>query len=414
VTGSGATLPIRRSRGYAPLPIHLGPGDAAILAVGGELKNTFAVTRDGMAFLSAHIGDMGSLAAQRAFERSVEQMTGIHGREVELVVADLHPDYATTAWAERYCGARDLPLIQVQHHHAHALSLLAEHGVDPAVRAAVATFDGTGYGLDGQIWGGEILALGGTSDPLDFERVWHLDEYWLPGGDSAQAAPWKCAVALLDQLGLDGAGLPPLTAAPPPELALLRQLPAAAAAGLPGLIHRTTSAGRLFDAVASLLGVRQRVSYEAQAAMELENLARTCPHSECANWTPGPSEPAGWRGGGGIIADGAVGRLVAAMVDGLRAGVDRVCLARRFHGGLAGLTAAALTRAAERFQAEVVGLSGGVFQNRLFARDVLAALAEAPRPVLVHRLAPANDGGLALGQARAGHSLLTWTKPHQS
>jgi hydrogenase maturation protein HypF len=394
------TVPIRRSRGYAPLPVVLGQHDAVVLAVGGELKNTFAVTREGLAFLSAHIGDMGSAVAQRAFERSVAQMTAMHGRAVELVVADMHPDYAVTRWAERYCEARGLPLIQVQHHHAHALSLLAEHGLGPPVRAVVAAFDGAGYGLDGTIWGGEVLALGGRADPLDFDRLWHLDEYWLPGGDSAQAAPWKCAVALLDQLGLDGAGLPPFEAASAEEVRLLRQLPQAAAAGLPGLVHRTTSAGRLFDAVASILGVRQRVTYEAQAAMELERLARACPHPACAAWTPGPPA-AGW-----------VAALLAATVRGARAGRDRACLARRFHSGLAAVSAAALISAADQAGAEVLGLTGGVFLNRLLTSAVLAALAQAgERPVLTHRLVPAGDGGLALGQARAGYTTLTWSAP---
>jgi hydrogenase maturation protein HypF len=407
-----ATVPIRRSRGYAPLPVFLGEADAAVLAVGGELKNTFAVTRDGLAFLSAHIGDMGSPLAQRAFERSVAQMTAIHGREVELVVADLHPDYAVTRWAQRHCEDLGLPLIQVQHHHAHALSLLAEHGIGPEVRAVVAAFDGAGYGLDGNIWGGEVLALGGTADPLEFDRVWHLGEYWLPGGDSAAAAPWKCAVALLDQLGLDGGGLPPFAAAPAEELSLLRQLPAAGA-DLPGLIQRTTSAGRLFDAAASILGVRQRVTYEAQAAMELERLARGCAHAGCAAWRPDPGNGDGSAAppDGHVPTDGAaaVRALLDATVRGALDGRDRACLARRFHSGLAAITAAAVNAAAERSRAEVLGLTGGVFQNRLLTSAVIAALGAAGgRPVLTHRLVPAGDGGLALGQARAGYTLLTW------
>jgi hydrogenase maturation protein HypF len=406
---AAATFPLRRSRGYAPLPVVLGEHDAAVLAVGGELKNTFAITRDGMAFLSAHIGDMGSPLAQRAFERSVEQMAAMHGRAVELVVADLHPDYAATRWAERYCERSGLPLIQVQHHQAHALSLLAEHGVGPEVRAVVAAFDGAGYGLDGSIWGGEVLALGGAGDPLDFARLWHLGEYWLPGGDSAAAAPWKCAVALLDQLGLDGAGLAPFEAAPAQEVKLLRQLPAAAGAGLPGLIHRTTSAGRLFDAAAAILGVRQRVTYEAQAAMELERVARACPHPACAAWSPALAR-AGGPGQGGLCSPGSpAGALLAATAQGMLAGRDRACLARRFHSGLAAAAANALIGAAEQTGAEVIGLTGGVFQNRLLTAAVLDALGGAGgRTVLTHQLVPAGDGGLALGQAQAGYTTLTW------
>jgi hydrogenase maturation protein HypF len=406
--GEGAT-PIRRSRGYAPLPVRLGDGGGRVLAVGGELKNTFAMTRGGMAFLSAHIGDMGSLACQRAFERSVAQMSAMHREDVALVAADLHPGYATTAWAERYTEAHDLPLLQVQHHHAHALSLLAEHRA-VGRRAAIAVFDGTGYGLDGNVWGGEILTF--AADPMDWQRAWHLPPFALPGGDSAVQNPWKVAHAVLAAFTAHD-DVPSLrAAASPAEVALVRSQLASGVG-----VVATTSAGRLFDAVAALLGVRHHVTYEAQAAMELERLARACSHEACAHVRfADVRELVGAIvdaiGGGARPSHGgssASGRRpdAAARADG----VAPACLARQFHAGLAGIAVDALVASARTSGAEVAGLTGGVFQNRLFTADCLARLADVGLPVLVHRVVPANDGGLALGQALAGWLHLAANRP---
>lgn len=370
------TLPIRRSRGFAPLPVRLGDSDVRVLAVGGEVKNTFAITRNGMAFLSAHIGDMGSLASQRAFERSVEQMMTMHRQRPELVVADKHPGYATTGWAQRYSERTGVELLQVQHHHAHALSLVAEHdalGED----VLVAAYDGTGFGDDGTIWGGELLLLG--SDPRTFDRVGHLPDFAMPGGESAVRNPWKLALGLLAEHGIEGDDLPPFRAAPLAELRLVASQLASGTA-----LVRTSSAGRLFDAIASLLGVRHHVTYEAQAAMELERIARSCPHS-------GHGERFGQ------VAD-----LVAFLVDGVRAEVPTGCLAHGAHLGLATLTSRDLSHMAAAHGVRTVGLSGGVFQNRLFTRAVLDSLPDG-LAVLTHQRVPANDGGLSLGQALAGY-----------
>ncbi|MDR1710720.1 MAG: carbamoyltransferase HypF [Propionibacteriaceae bacterium] len=416
-------IPIRRSRGYAPLPVPLAnptssganptssgaepnairtpqpvipdlfrdlgrsptPGGQAILAVGGELKNTFALVRDSMAFLSAHIGDMGSLETQAAFERSVAQLLTTHRRAPELVVVDKHPGYATSAWGRRYASRTGARLLEVQHHHAHALSLLAE-----SAGTHVRTFlvvDGTGYGDDATIWGGELLCLG--PDPLTYERVWHLPGFWLPGGDSAIRHPWKCALALLGEYGIDPVGLPPADA-PADEVRLVRsQL-----AGGVGIV-RTSSAGRLFDAVASLLGICHTVRYEAQAAMELETLARNCPH-EPIRAQVGDAEP--------------VAELTALLVAGVRAGTSTCCLARAFQRGFAQLCADAIarhTRAGHR-----VGITGGVACNRLLASDLAAILEDRGYSPLLHRIVPPNDGGLALGQALAGYlTLARGTEP---
>jgi hydrogenase maturation protein HypF len=403
----GGVLPVRRSRGFAPLPIRLGERDAAVLAVGGELKNTFALTRDGVAFLSAHIGDMESLESQRAFDRSVAQLTAMHRRVPDLVVADLHPSYATTAWAERYAERTGAGLLRVQHHHAHALSLVAEHGL-VGVPLTVITVDGTGYGLDGTVWGGEILTL--DADPRSFERVWSLPGFWLPGGDSAVKHPWKCAAALLWELALgpdaaagpipgSGSAGPGMTRDNKPDAAVAGWR-AEIAAGVSeperafvqwqletgtGVI-RTTSAGRLFDAVASLLGVRHHVTYEAQAAMELETLARTCPHQSHDDLTA-PAAP------------------VTALVTTLLASpLPTPCRARQFHDGLGRLLAEA---AFQRSGDGVIGLTGGVAANRLLTAAIARTVTRLGGRLVTHRLVPANDGGLSLGQALAGYLEVT-------
>jgi len=371
-----AIRPVRRSRGYAPLPVFLGGADHCVLAVGAELKNTFACTRDGMAFLSAHIGDMGSLETQRAFEKSVDQMLTAHRRTPELVVTDMHPGYATRAWGRRYAGRLGVPVLEVQHHHAHALSLLAEN---PGVDLTCVVLDGTGYGDDGTIWGGEVLRLG--ADPLVFDRVWHLPGFWLPGGDSAVRHPWKAAAGLAFEYGLDLAGLPAYDdSCSNEEWALVESQLANQVA-----VVRTTSAGRLFDAVASMLGVRQSVTYEAQAAMELEAVARQCRHGDHGAADPGAADVAG---------------LVALIADGASSHRPVACLARMFHETLARIVAGAIYLNVTTGAA--VGLTGGVFANRLLTSYLVRDLGEHGYQVLQHRIVPANDGGLALGQALAG------------
>src|SRR3954447_16762460 len=256
----GHELPIRRSRGYAPLPVDLGVRGPAVLAVGGELKNTFCLTDGALAHVSAHVGDMGTLETLRAFERATGQLTALRGTPVRLA-ADLHPAYLTRHWAERNAG--DRPVDLVQHHHAHVVALLAEHGRlrEPIVGVA---FDGTGYGLDGAIWGGEILLLGPES--RRFTRAAHLAPVSLPGGDAAVRHPRRMALAHLHAAGIAwDAALPPVAACPDAERRLLASQLATGTACVP-----TTSIGRLFDAVASLLGIRHESRYEAEAAMALE------------------------------------------------------------------------------------------------------------------------------------------------
>lgn len=372
----GRELPLRRSRGYAPLPVDLGRDGPRVLAVGGELKNTFCLTDGRRAFMSAHIGDMGSVATLTAFNRSVRQLETMRGAPTRLA-ADLHPAYVTRGWAERNAGSRPLDL--VQHHHAHVVSLLAEHGRlgEPVIGVA---FDGTGYGCDETIWGGEILRLG--ADTHRFTRVGHLGCVPLAGGDAAVRNPWRMALAHLWHAGLDwNPALAPVAAATDDELRLLRTQFATGRGCVP-----TSSMGRLFDAVAALLGVRQRIDYEGQAAIELEVLAASAASA---------SVPLRIAVGADRVLDPAP--LITGLVAALRDGAEPAQLALAFHRAVAQAVAEVVTHVAGATR--VVGLTGGVFQNVLLLRGCRHLLEEAGFSVLIHRTVPPNDGGLALGQA---------------
>ncbi|MCV7379612.1 carbamoyltransferase HypF [Mycobacterium alsense] len=382
-------LPIRRSRGYAPLPIDLGRPGPSVLAVGGELKNTFCLTDGSRAYLSGHIGDMATWETLRAFERAVDQLTEIRGAPARIA-ADLHPGYHTRDWAERRAGERPLDL--VQHHHAHVVSLLAEHGRigEPVVGVS---FDGTGYGRDQTIWGGEILALG--TDSHRFARVGHLLPVPLPGGDAAVRNPWRTALSQLWSAGIEWTpDLAPVTAATPDELRLTRSQLESGAGCVP-----CSSMGRLFDAVASLLGVRHRIDYEGQAAVELEALA------EGAGAGAGPSLPLTVR------ADGVIDptTMVQTMVAALYAGTPPATLALAFHEAVADCVAKVVAQVAG--ETRLVGLTGGVFQNVLLLRACRKRLQRNGFEVLTHHIVPPNDGGLALGQATI--SMLTGLQEHR-
>ena len=373
----GKELPIRRSRGYAPLPIDIGRAGPAVLAVGGELKNTFCLTDGSRAYLSGHIGDMATWETLCAFERAVGQLSEIRGAPVRLA-ADLHPGYHTRGWAERHAG--DRPLDLVQHHHAHVVSLLAEHGRlgEPIIGVS---FDGTGYGCDQTIWGGEILKLG--RDSHRFVRVGHLLPVPLPGGDAAVRNPWRMALSQLWMADIDWTpDLAPVAAASADELRLIRSQLESGTGCVP-----CSSMGRLFDAVASLLGVRHRIDYEGQAAIELEALA------ESMGDTPGPSLPLTVRPDGVIDPR----TMVQTMVSALYAGTRPALLAASFHRAVAQAVAEVVAQVAGGVR--LVGLTGGVFQNVLLLRMCRELLQRAGFEVLTHHTVPPNDGGLALGQA---------------
>lgn len=393
-------VPVRRSRGLVPLPIDLrdpadGPGpqrsEGVVLATGAELKNSVALARDGRVFVSAHLGDLESLASRSAHAHAVDRLLGFHRSTPALVVADRHPGYAARAAAVRLAEQRGVPLHEVQHHHAHLASLAAEHGrLELPLLGLV--YDGTGYGCDATVWGGELLLL--RDGGLQCDRLGHLGDVRLPGGDAGVRNPVRtAALALLDA----GATLPgtevdaELSDA---ERSLLRQ---AHTSGL-GLVD-TSSVGRLFDVASSLLGIRHRVSYEAQAAIELEAAARSWRHEH-------PDEAAPTLPFDVVDHDGSLvldpHPLVAELARARAAGTGRGALAWAFHAALADTSATAATDAARRAGVRTVGLSGGVFVNRLLLDLTGRRLADNGLEVLVHRRVPANDGGLSLGQAAVG------------
>ena len=371
----GAEYPIRRSRGYAPFPVPLPFESPPILATGGELKATFclAAGRDG--FMSQHIGDMENLETLDAFTHAFDHFVDLFRIEPELIATDLHPGYLSTRWAER----QNIPVMKVQHHHAHIASVMAEHGVlDPVIGFS---FDGTGFGSDGTIWGGEIL----VADYAGFERVGHLKATPLPGGDGAVRHPSRMALSYLHTANIPwGDRLPPVAALSHNERTLLETQLERGINTIP-----TTSMGRLFDAVSAIAGVRQETNYEAQAAIELEALIED---SEGGAYAFGIVD----RGDSLVIDPSPV---LVAIVDDVMAGRSVGAIAARFHRSVASVILETAERIRRRTGLTTVGLSGGVFQNVTLTHAARAALVGKDFNVLLHRLVPPNDGGLALGQA---------------
>ncbi|MCX4744460.1 carbamoyltransferase HypF [Kitasatospora sp. NBC_01287] len=379
----GEQLLVRRSRGWAPLPLPLPVPVRPALAVGGDLKNTFALGRDGYAWLSAHIGDMDDLATLRAFDTAVGHLETITGVRPELLVADRHPGYRSGRQAER--TARGRPVVRVQHHHAHVAAAMAEHGLDGSAPVIGVAFDGTGYGTDGAVWGGEVL----LADYDGFRRFAHLGYVPLPGGDAAVARPYRMALAHLRAAGLGWH----------PELPCVRACPADELACLDRQLDRslncvpTSSMGRLFDAVAALAGVCQLAGYEAQAAIELE--AAAVAHGDAEGYAFAVRGAAG-RLDAPLVADPAP--VLAAVLADLRSGASAGLIAARFHAAVAELVRRLCGAARERHGTAVVALTGGVFANAVLSSACARGLGADGFTVLRHRRVPPNDGGLALGQ----------------
>jgi hydrogenase maturation protein HypF len=380
----GNELPIRRSRGYAPLPVALPVAVPPTLAVGADLKNTLAVAERKYAWLSQHIGDMDDVATLSSFsaaERHLEALTGV---APEVLVADAHPGYRSTAWAERNAGDRQVR--SVQHHHAHIAAVMAEHGLDGSERVLGFAFDGTGYGPDHAVWGGEVL----LADYKGYQRLAHLKYVPLPGGDISVLRPYRMALAHLWAAGLPwDEDLTPVTASPADERrALARQLETGF-----GCVP-TSSMGRLFDAVSALVGVRQVVAYEAQAAMELEGLSRAAEVAEAPySFSVEPEQASA------VINPAPV---LGAIITDLRAGFSPAVIGARFHVAVAEL----IVELAEMQDParQPVALSGGVFQNTLLLRLTLERLRAKGFETITHRHVPPNDGGLALGQLLVGNA----------
>jgi hydrogenase maturation protein HypF len=386
--------PVRRSRGYAPLPVPLPLGCAyPILAVGGQLKGVFGLGSDAQAFLSHHLGDLDHWEAYRAFGRDVGLYEELFAVVPELIIHDLHPDYASTNYARERSAAAGIPLLAVQHHHAHVASCMAEHGLDEPVIGV--SFDGTGYGTDGAIWGGEFL----VADYRHFRRGAHLRYVGLPGGDSAAREPWRMAVAHLRDAGVSCDSLTGCVHRA--KLRTINQM-------LERRVNTplTSSAGRLFDALASLIGVRDTVSYEGQAAIELEWLAGEVPADGAY-----PFELAAPRSPehDGVPATYAIDTrpLIRAVVADVQSGADRRRIARRFHSTVVEIIAATCAAIRKETEIEAVVLSGGVFMNALVASQSAARLSADGFRVYRHVLVPPNDGGLCLGQLAIGAAVLS-------
>ncbi|MBI3610781.1 MAG: carbamoyltransferase HypF [Nitrospirae bacterium] len=383
----GRELVLRRARGYAPLPVHLRGPDfgelsraaPSVLAVGGHLKNTVALTAGNNIFISQHIGDLETPEAFNAFRKVIASFQTLYNAQPERIACDLHPDYLST----QYAKDQGVPLIAVQHHYAHVASCMAENEIEGPVLGV--SWDGTGYGPDGTIWGGEFL----KTDASGFRRVASFRRFRLPGGAAAVKEPRRTAVGLLyeilgDRL-FDRAGLPTTQAFAPAERAALRMM---LAGGLNS--PKTSSAGRLFDAVASLVGLRQRVSFEGQAAMELEfaigdeRMDEAYPFQisnlkfqmdDCLNidWEP----------------------MISGILDDLKREISVGIISAKFHNTLAGIIVDVAKRAGE----ERIVLTGGCFQNKYLTERAVRELEAAGFRPYWHQRVPPNDGGIALGQA---------------
>ncbi|MDK2981055.1 MAG: hydrogenase maturation protein HypF [Chloroflexota bacterium] len=367
----------RRSRGYAPHPLKSAQRLREVLAVGAELKNTFCLTKDHYAFLSHHIGDLENLETLHAFESGIPHYEHIFKVQPRAIVRDLHPDYLSSQYAQARAEREGLPIINVQHHHAHLAACLADnqYAVHEAVIGAI--FDGTGLGTDSRIWGGEWL----SGDFAGFERRLHLAYYPLPGGDSAVRQPKRLAAAYLYQAGIPWSeDLAPIRALSPEERSVL-------AAQLENDLNcpRTSSMGRLFDAVASLIGVCQEINYEAQAAIELENLR----DPQAAGDYPFTLN--------GVTLDFAP--LLQAIVDDLRASVQPAVISAKFHHSVVKMLLAGCEAIRHESGLSSVALSGGVWQNMALLNEAVPALEAAGFTVLFHQNLPPNDGCIALGQA---------------
>jgi hydrogenase maturation protein HypF len=348
------------------LPFELPP----LLAVGGELKSAFCLATGNQAFMSPQFGDMSSLETLRCFEDAFSEMKQSLKIEPEIIACDMHPAYLSTRWAQAFARERDLALIPIQHHHAHIAAVMAEHNLNETVLGI--SFDGTGYGIDGAIWGGEIL----QANYSGFKRLAYLKYLPLAGGDVSIKKPYRMALAHLWAAGIAwDEDLPPVQACSETERGILRQQ-------FERNINtvQTSSMGRLFDAVASLIGVRQIINYEAQAALEMQALLAPSETAYCFAYEGEQINPA---------------PVLKALIEDMRAGISKAVIAGRFHRSILGL----ILDTARKQDVPIVILSGGVFQNRYLLELGTQALESHGYRVFFHKRLPINDASLALGQA---------------
>ncbi|HYA64331.1 MAG TPA: carbamoyltransferase HypF [Candidatus Sulfotelmatobacter sp.] len=383
---AGRSQQLRRSRGFVPVPVPIERESEPILAVGGELKNTICVVRGSEAFLSQHIGDLENLESYKFFEEAVEHLQRILEVHPKIIAYDLHPDYFSTKWALAQEG---MQLVGVQHHHAHIAACMAENHLDGKVIGIA--LDGTGYGTDGAIWGGEVL----LADYSDFERAAHFEYVPLPGGAAAIHEPWRMAVSYLARhygKDLSGLDLPFLQSIDARRLHVVQQM-------IDREIHspRTSSCGRLFDAVAALAGIRSTVNYEAQAAIEFEMAGHDSTHEGAYPFD--------------LIPDGShwqIGTLslFQSLLGDIKRQESVADISRRFHRGLASVFVDLARKIREQSKLDRVCLSGGCFQNLLLFELLLNGLRAESFEVYFHSEVPPGDGGISLGQALvAAHRL---------
>lgn len=396
VAGGTAPQPIRRSRGYAPFPLKLPFSSRPLLSCGPELKNTFCFTRDRYAFISQHIGDMENVETLEHFETAVRTYERLFRLKPEALIHDLHPDYLSTRYAQERASKEELPLIGVQHHHAHAVSCMVDNGLtDPAIAV---TLDGTGFGLDGTIWGGEWL----IADLRGFRRIARLEPFPLPGGEAGIRNPGRIGMAYLYRLYGE---VPPLPFTMNMDEAERKTVSLQVERGIN--LSWTSSCGRLFDAVAAMAGGCIRAAYEAQAAIEME---MACHYTEESY--PYEIRSAGpaccWGNGEALPAlessyEIVLRPLLASIVEDLYGKKGLPEIGSKFHRSVAKIVAEVSRLIFSKTGVNDVVLSGGCFQNRLLLHMTFEELRKNGLRPILHRQVPANDGGLSLGQAAIGH-----------
>jgi len=390
---------IRRARGYVPLAIPLPIDAPPLLAVGGHLKNVFTLARGKFAYQSQHLGDLENFTGLEFFEHSLAHLRHTFEIEPQIVVHDMHPGYLSTSWAKKCASERALRIIAVQHHHAHIASCMAEHALTGPVIGL--SLDGTGYGTDGRIWGGEVLICSVDR----FDRFAHVDDVAMPGGEAAIREPWRMAFAHLLAAGFSEDEARKITGATHEEARLLSRM---IDRGINSPL--TSSLGRLFDAAAAVILKRRKVDYDAQAAIELEGTAIREPDVlRRSEYVPELA-----------VADGPnehprtlkLGHLWRALVEDLRGGVPQAKIAAQFHAGIAQGFVAAAVGAREASGIPQVALSGGCMHNRRLARLLRYGLEEAGFQVFQHRQVSPGDGGLSYGQAAVAAAILETEATH--
>jgi len=384
----GEEVVIRRSRGYAPHPLLMKrPFDAQILACGAELKNTFCLTRDSYAFLSHHIGDLENMETLSSFEEGIEHFKKIFNIKPAVIAYDLHPEYLSTKYAH---SLKNIKKAGIQHHHAHIAGCMADNGLEGEIIGV--SFDGTGYGTDGRIWGGEFLIC----DYGSFRRAAHFEYFQLNGGEKAIKEPWRIAASLLhkiygdDMISLD---MDFIRGLDKDKWHILRQM---IVKGVNSQL--TSSVGRLFDAVSALLGIRKEIYYEAQAAVELEMKAGSIDDA-CYGFDYTDRE-----GMIEIVFDQVIKGIISDMSKRIDVGI----IAARFHNTIAVIVSDTCVKIRKQTGIDRVAMSGGVFQNSLLLEKTFALLRKNRFRVYTHHRVPTNDGGISLGQAViAGEMLRT-------